>query len=792
MEFQENDFKETAGADNAQKYILGVLRRWPYILTFLALALLAAFLFNRYATPVYQVKSRITTTKFSQQPYTPVPGVIDANFFLKGYTDVYEEIPLLKSRERIEEAVNMIDYQVSYFSKGLVKTNESAHGNGFDVQVDTILLNGYPAGIPIYVNQLDASTFNLNVESDRWATLNTPVYRYGQPITLGAAQVRIVKTNGLTLEKDKYFFTLNQKDDMVRDFQNRLVIDWALKGSAMLDLSMESEVPDRDVQFMNAFYEVVTLMGMRDKNQTLSNTIEFIDEQMNIINDSVLFYQNQVDQLKLKNVKLNLGTEYIFTKFADLDKRRAEIAMKESYLRYLETYFKTNNNPADVFAPSVMELNVPLLEDWVGRYIEQRLGEQVLKNAGNALNPLVTMQDSLKRKLIDGIYESIASTRLRNEEALKQIEQESVILYSSVKDVQLDFRELTQHQRLLQLNVSLFDLFLRRKTEAAISRASAASDYKIIDKPAYSRQPIFPDKLLNLLMAAVLGLVLPIGFFVVRDVTNTRITDKDELQKILSMPMLGSIPHSPYLNMPTIAQHPRSVVAESFRAIRANLKFVVPQQGQCITLMVTSSVAAEGKTFCSINMAQSLVLAKKKVLLIGADMRRPNFQNYITVNEGPGLSEFLAGLTSIDSIVHAGDSQLPDVIHAGVIPPNPTELLVTKRMEELMARLKEVYEYIIIDTAPIGLVADAMELLRYTDLNLFVVRQNVTHKGALRMIAELYNEGKIKNFAVVFNDMVIRKAFGSFGSYVYGMGYDGYGYGYYEEDNGKMKKKQKI
>ncbi len=781
------------GTAVAKKYALKLLTRWPYIIGFSIIALMVAYAINRYSTPIYSIQARITTKKFSGKPYSPVPGVVDASFFLEGYTEVYEEIPTLLSPERIERALDKVDFRVSYFSKGAVKTTESINGWDFKVILDSIREIGPAFGVPIVVKQLDKLSFKIETNNESLAKeFEDKKLLYGAPIKLEGITLRVINNNGDKDGGNKNFFVLNRKADKSRAYRSKLQVVWALKGSSMLDISMQSELPEKDVQFIRAYIEAIHEIGLKEKNETLDNTISFIDTQMKSITDSILFYQSKVDNMKVKNLKLNLGTDYIFARFNDLDQKKASIILNEKYLDYLVDYFNSKKG-GDVFAPSVMDLKIPLLEPWVNQYITSRLTEKKFRTEENSLNPLIKREDSLKNKLVKGIFESVRSARDRNKESLAEMSKQSDLLYSSIQDVQVDFRELSSYQRLLQLNQTLFDLFLRRKTEAAISKAGVTSDYQVIDEPYYQATPFKPNKKQNYLIASILGLLLPIGFFLFKDLTNSSITDKAVLQGITQMPLLGSIAHSDFESVTTISDHPRSVVAESFRALRANLIYLnAPEVKGCKTYLVTSSVSGEGKTFCSINIAQSLVVSGKKTILVAADLRKPTVKKYVSINSEFGLSELLAGIVSLEDVIIKGTDSFPDILDAGHIPPNPSELLAGERMKDLMDRLKSYYDYIIIDTPPLGLVSDALGLLKFTDFNFLVVRQNVTHKAALGMLNELYEAGKLINFTVIFNDVQLAKKPGIFGSYVYGLGYGGYGYGYYEEDGskgGKGKKK---
>ena len=801
MDFDEQEARQILQPDLVKKYALKVLKRWPVILVSFILALGIGYAINRYATPVYLVKARITTKKFSNKPSSPIPGLIDASFFLNGTSEVYEEIPILKSPKRIEAAIDRLDFKVSYFAEGDIKTMESLTGFVYTVKVDTLINNAYPYGLPIFVNYLNLQSFQLIFEGGQWADfVKGKTYRFGEPFMLGSARLIIHNNSKGTQEGNKYFFVLNSKAQQVNHFRNRLNIQWAMKGSSMLDLSMESELPDRELQFLNAYYEVVQEFGIREKNETLENTIRFIDSQMKSITDSLLYYQSLIDELKFSHYKINVplalpsqstvsGSDFIFSDVNALDKKKASIQMKERYFDYLTDYFKRNSTE-EVFAPSLMGLEIPLVETWVKRFIEEKLTEKIERNEANQQNPLVNREDSVRRKLEKGIFEAIHSERQQNKRTIQELDKQANFLLGSIKDVQVDFRQLAQYQRLFQLNQTLFDLFIRRKTEAAISKASATSDYDIIDVPSYSKMPIRPDTNMNLLIAAVIGLFLPIGFFLFRDLTNSRIMDKDDLLAHTQIPMLGNIAHSDFTSRLVMKEYPRSVVAESFRAVRANLKFLAPDlPNGAHTFLITSSVGGEGKTFCSLNLAFTLALGHKKVVVIGADMRKPELGNYLEMHSAKGLSTYLSGHATWDEIIFKNEVNQPHVIDAGKVPPNPSELLASERMRFLIDYLKENYDYVIIDTPPIGLVSDAMELFKYCDYSILIVRQCVTDKAALSMVNELYLDGKMKNFSVLLNDIeLIRRRKSIYGGYIYGMGYGGYGYGYYQEDKKKKDK----
>ncbi|WMN06819.1 polysaccharide biosynthesis tyrosine autokinase [Marivirga arenosa] len=790
FDFQDEAVKEDKPIDFL-KYLLKILRRWPFIILFFAFTTTLGILYNRYANPVYSIKGQFITKKFTENK-SILPGLEDAKYYLGSSQEVYEEIPLLKSNDKIEETLNRLNFRVSYFAQGYIKTTEQKSGNGYQVVIDTLMGNNVPYGLKIFVNKKSENQFQFNVEGNQdWASkLEGKNFNYNTPYVIGDWKF-VIEGGGSSASTDqgKYFFVINKKESLVSQYKNRLKISWQQQGSAILNMAMESVIPEKDILFMNTYYQVVEELGLKEKNQNLENTINFIDEQMAMISDSIVQFQETIDQLQLENRELTLGSQTIFSKLNQLDQQKAEVLLQERYYNYLKSYIQQNRT-SEVFAPSLIGLDAPMLNDLVNQYIQQKQKDKIFRNQENYKNPLVNREDSIRKRLEKNIFEALNSYQKINRDTLSAINRRSNFLMGSISELQGDMRELNRAKRLFELNQNLFDLFIERKTEAAISKASATSDYQLIEEPSYSNNPVRPNSERNLLIAMAMGLLLPVAFFFIKDFTNPRIMDRDDLDRNSDMPLLGNIAHKIDETNTIVKDRPKSLVAESFRALRANMKYLQGRdKKQAKTFMVTSSVSGEGKTFCSLNLAYTLAASGRKTILIGADMRKPNLTDFIEAYPDRGLSEYLAGYAEKDEVVINGETKNLWFVGAGAVPPNPSELLAGDKMNEFMVKLREEFDAIIIDTSPIGLVADAMELLPHVDHTLLIVRQGVSMKQALNMVNGLYNEGKIKPMSVIFNDIQLRRrGYGYYGGYIYGMGYGGYGYGYYDEDRLKKRK----
>lgn len=338
---------------------------------------------------------------------------------------------------------------------------------------------------------------------------------------------------------------------------------------------------------------------------------------------------------------------------------------------------------------------------------------------------------------------------------------------------------------------SVFNELITRRTEAFLSQASTVSDYQIVTQPGFNKaNPISPDRKKILTIALLLGLGFPVGFLYLKEVLNKKVISKDDLESNTNIPLLGNVGHNPERSDLVVLHKPKSLVTESFRGLRANLQYFRKEKD---VVLITSSVGGEGKTFCSINLALTYALAGIRTVLVGADMRKPTLAGNFNLSRKQGLSNYLAGIVDQEEVIYKTKNEFLQVIPGGSVPPNPAELLLSPAMEILIDNLKEKYDVIIIDTPPVGLVADAVELLRFSSTNLLIVRQGRTYKKSLEAVTEMYNNGKIKNLAIVFNDVDFRKleygyrSYGYMQNYGYGYGYgNGYGYGYYDKgDNAK-------
>ncbi len=781
-------WEKSDNLDDVKKFLGKVMRYWYLILGVLIIAVITAFAFNRYTKQVYVISASFITKKFDQNRTGQLGGVIEENIFRQNI-EVSQEIPFLKSQDKIEETLKRLDFGISYFVKGRFKTTEIYGPFNFKVILDSTSTS-IPYGHPIFIHSKNGK-YTLETENaDLQKELTGKEFFFGRPYDLKGWKFTINQNTTASRGTDYYYFIINNPRSLLSEYRNKLSINWAQKGSAILNVNMQSDMPDKDLAFLRTYLNVVIEKGLQDKNEHLTNTIDFINHYIVGIADTLLSYQNRIDNYKLANRELINGPSIMYERLNELDRLEADVLLTNKYYDYITEYIQEKRDSV-VFAPNVIGLNAPLLTDLVNDYIAAKWEEKNKRNEFNYLNPVVNKKSDAFERIEQNIYESINELKAANQMKLEQINERARFYYGTIKGSQAESREFSELERMRAIYNNLFNELISRRTNAHITRASTTSDYQIVTSPGYSSLPIKPDKNKNYLIAIILGLGLPIGFIYLKDMFNNKIITKDDLLKGTNIPLIGNIGHSIAKSNIVIKEKPKSVVSESFRSIRANLQYLNKGEKNHTVCLITSSISNEGKTFCSINLAYAFALTGKKTVLLGADMRKPTLSKNFDMRDYKGLSNYLAGFVSIEKVIYPIEDQMLFIIPGGDVPPNPAELITSDKMGGMMEYLRKNFEVVIIDTPPIGLVSDSIELLKYTDINLLVVRQGRTLKDSLAAITDMYTSGKISNMGILFNDVDFSKMNYGYTS-GYGYGYGNGGYGYYDEDEDKLKWWQRM
>jgi capsular exopolysaccharide synthesis family protein len=443
--------------------------------------------------------------------------------------------------------------------------------------------------------------------------------------------------------------------------------------------------------------------------------------------------------------------------------------MQRKYYDEIKDYFEKNRDMSDLIAPSSMDIQDPLLNQLINELITLNSQRSNLLNQGNTknlfLNNIEIQIANLKKTILESINNNAATTNI----AIQDIENRTARIANEMSRLPTTERQLFGIERKFKLNDAIYTFLLQKRSEAQIARASNSPDYEVIDPARHiTTSTIYPKKTLNYLLGIFGGLAVPFIIIVLGDFLNMKISSKKEVESLTQIPIIGHVFHNDSKIKIVVNESTNSPISESFRSIRTNLQFYAKGNEKQV-LLITSSYSGEGKSFVAQNLASVFALFGKKTLLIGFDLRRPKLYQDFSLSNNIGMSTALINKSSVAEIIQATSLKNLDFISAGPIPPNPLELIASEKTEVVFNELKKIYDYIIIDSPPVGVVSDAYLLMKYSDVNLFVLRQGYTNKEAFSTNIKQILQKAVPHVSIIINDVNAR-----------GMSYDyGYEYTYY-------------
>ncbi|MEL7004723.1 MAG: polysaccharide biosynthesis tyrosine autokinase, partial [Bacteroidota bacterium] len=515
------------------------------------------------------------------------------------------------------------------------------------------------------------------------------------------------------------------------------------------------------------------------KNQAATRTIGFIDKQLEEITDSLSYFEGLVEAFKQQNVVTNLDGEALrlYQRIESLETNMAQMQLQRNYYEYLTDYLQKDDDLDQVVPPSSVGVEDQIMTGLIAQLVQLQTEVKLQTSNERTESQFITR----KRSQIDKIRSDLL-TSVRNTLEAQQINEN--FLQNQIKLVQAQLiklpeseRKLVNIQRNYALSENLYIFLMQKRAEAGISKAATTSDIVIVNPPRRIGGIITPKPMQNYAVGGALGFILPIVVFGLIEFLNNRIQSKEDIEAITDIPHIGGIGHNGNESNLAVHERPKSSVAESFRSLRSNLNFFTQGKEKKV-VMITSSLSGEGKTFTTINLATVLAISNKKVLIVGADMRRPRLYDDFGLTNETGLSNYLANQNEFDDIIQQTQIHNLYLVSGGPVPPNPSELLMSERMTHFIETALDKFDFVILDTPPIGLVTDAFILSEFSDHTLFLVRQDYTPAPVVKNVQELYLSGKIKNVSILFND--IKKVGPGYGyGYSYNYGYKNYRYGEY-------------
>jgi capsular exopolysaccharide synthesis family protein len=799
-----------------RKYVFKFLANWYLFVLSIFIALSISFYINKFTLPTYSIGLDLLLK--SDDPYGSRFGSGNLMGFgmFDDQTNINNEIGILQSFSLNKKVIDELDFEISYYSVGRMKTQEKYRSSPFSVNIDTS--KNQLRGFPFYVEILSRTEYRLeiNEEVEYFDTLlvNNNIYKFGEQVDdfFFNFNITLNEPSSFDFKRPNYgysewFFIINSINGLINSYRAKINIELQDKEGSILNLITEGQVAEKEANYLNKLAEVYIRSGLDDKNRKANKTIEFINNQLGEIVDSLTQAERNLENFRLNNKIIDLSRQgiAISEKYEELIKEEAQQIIQAEYYNYLLEYVENKNDYSDLVAPSIVGIQEPQISSIIIKLSELLDQRNTLLFSANESIPTLNLIDlnisNAKKSLLENIRNIKKTFEISQESLSKRISK----VNSEIAQLPKTESELINIQREFDLNNEIYTYLLEKKAESGIALASNVPDSKILDNALlFNATIVSPKKKMNFLIALVIGLLIPVLLIIGRDYFNDKIVDHKDIEGKVKIPIIGTVGKNVREVEIPVFDKPKSSLAESFRSLRTNLEYLLSEAEKKV-IILTSTVSGEGKTFCAINLASIIAMSDKKVLLIGMDLRKPKIQKaFAMLKNDIGMSTYLIKKSNIDEIIQTTNIRNLSVIPSGPTPPNPAELAGTQRMEDLISYAKKEYDYVIIDTPPVALVTDALILSRFSDLNIFVIRQNYSKKSVLSLIEELDSNQNMKNLGILVNDVMVPSYYGygyggygyggyGYGGYGYGgYGYGGYGYGYYDEDYEPLSLWEKI
>ncbi|AOW20087.1 GumC family protein [Urechidicola croceus] len=760
--------------DLVERYV----SNWKWFVLGAAITLTSAFLYLRNVSPLFQVTSSIIIKDDSSSGAMSELAVFeDMGMMTSKPSKAENEMEVIKSRSFLTNVVKDLELNVRFYKKGKTFIEDVTSGFSSDPRDREIYINR-----PINIDFLENDSIILNRSAVFEITLLSPEkYNFKQfesekknldyGINISTSVGDIILTPNLDVI-DKYLnktiiIKLSPVNSAVGFLKSNIKIS-LLKGTDIINFGIRTENKEKGIDILDHLIMHYNNDALNEKSLISKNTSDFINNRLKVISDELSDVESDIENFRRTNNIVDIGSQTgLNLQNESLNEQKInDVSTQLDLVDAMGEYI--NEQDGINILPENLGFSDPTLTSTMSKHNELVFRRNELLKSVNEKHPAIVNLDEQINGIKSNISQNIGSIKNSYQITIDGLKKQDAILNSKLFSAPKKERELLDITRQQNVKQTLYLYLLQKREEMAISLGITSANIKIIDKAYSSGNPVSPKKPVIMVGALFLGLLLPFMVLYVSEIIDTKIHERSDVEKVLSLPIIGDIPYT-IKKKRIVEKVDRSGTAEAFRLIRTNLDFLLKtNESKSNTIMITSTVGNEGKTFVAANLARTIAFSGSKVLLLGLDLRAPSVAKTLKLKKGIGVTNFITDKNlSVDDITskYPNDENL-DLITSGIIPPNPAELLMSERLAQLFKEVKDKYDYIIVDTPPVSLVTDTLLLNKFSDRFVYVVRAEFLDKRMLKIPHNLNSENKLKNLTLLVNGIRTKN-----NNYGYGYGY---------------------
>ena len=756
-----------------KKYFRILSKFWYLGALVLVFSSVIAYYKVRYSTPIFMVKTTMQIKDKSSYSMGS-KSFLEGSSMFQPFKNLKNEMELIKSYNRIRLVIRELDFTWEYRVKGSIRDIELYRTGPIELVSDSgLIITNYP----LLINIIDANTFALTTYGGAYklydpisnvyvdTVVAVPAYtkqkfRFGETVTLGLFTFKINKTHFYNSNDHEMEFTIVAKDlhALTKEYKRKINVVENEK-SSIITINSTGAIVAKEVAFLNKLSEVYIRKELEDKNQIANNTINFIDSQLKVISDSLKNTGDEIQTYREKNKIYDLEEQSIgiISQLNDLESKKLEAELQLRYYEYLKGYLTADKDVAELVAPSTINIVDPVLNQLVGQLVELYQQKSTLRYTSSEKSPayqtLLIRIKTTKEALLETTNNLVNTSRSSIGDLTNRISKTE----SQMVSIPIKQRTLINIERKHTINDEIYNYLLQKRAEASIARASNLPDAFTVESPLEDDFVQIAPTVNKIYTSHILGgLGLIIFCIIVYGKIDNKVHTKEDILKLTNVSVLGTVGYTGNDTSDKLVHSGHGTLTESFRSLRTNLQFML-QGKQTFMIGITSCISGDGKSFCSNNLARIYAISGKKTLLIRGDMRKAfNVHSINLTEKSLGLSQYLIGLATIDEIIYKSELENLYQIIPGPVPPNASELVASVKMEEFILAVKKKFDVIILDSPPVGLVSDYMSVIKYIDVNLYIVRYDFTPRETLEAIKDLKIKYSTTSHSVIFNGITAR------------------------------------